>query len=288
MDRRIVVLLALGALAFLALRSRSAQAAVYYPSQPYQPAPLPTQQASVNWWDYADDIWNVVSDVGDIFDWPSGTEAPTYPDYTPPQTTPDYDWGTDYYGWEADTPPESASVDIWEFPYEPYVPTPTPQPSYSYSVTVPQEYQSAIADAANQYGVPPDTLARLLYQESAFRPDVIFCQTLSSTGAMGIAQFMPATAQEVANKIGAFDPCQPIPSIYAAAYYLKWCLLTVGSGKWIDAVAAYNWGVGNVINYLRNGGAIPQETVQYTAFIIGTPYGTTTYAGTTSTIGIRG
>jgi soluble lytic murein transglycosylase-like protein len=158
---------------------------------------------------------------------------------------------------------EAASDDLSYYYDEPYS-----IPMDVFSVEVPEQYRQAISDAAAQYGVPPDTLARLLWQESRFREDIIFCQTLSSAGAQGIAQFMPATAADVANQIGYFDPCEPYGSIIAASYYLF--TLYRQTGNWLDAVAAYNWGIGNVMQF-RSGAdmTVPQETRDYTAAILG-------------------
>ena len=43
-----------------------------------------------------------------------------------------------------------------------------------------------------QLGIPPDLLARMAYQESRFREDIITGTTASSAGALGILQLMPA------------------------------------------------------------------------------------------------
>jgi soluble lytic murein transglycosylase-like protein len=159
---------------------------------------------------------------------------------------------------EGELPPYEPPIEGWD----------TTMEGTAFSVEVPEQYRQPILDNATQFGVPPDVLARLLWQESRFRDDIVFCQTLSSAGAKGIAQFMPATARDVAQRIGYFDPCEPYGSIRASAYYLG--SLYKQTGNWLDAVAAYNWGIGNVLQY-RAGAAktIPEETKQYTAAIVG-------------------
>lgn len=120
-------------------------------------------------------------------------------------------------------------------------------------------YLSAIAIAEAKYGLPVNLLARLLHQESRFRQDIITGQVKSSAGALGIAQFMPATAADF-----GIDPLNPFQSIDAAGKYLK--QLYKRFGNWQEALASYNWGQGNVA---RKGLAqAPTETRNYFAQIM--------------------
>jgi len=118
----------------------------------------------------------------------------------------------------------------------------------------PVKYAGMVASAEAAYDIPSDMLARLLYQECRWREDVITGRTTSPVGALGIAQFMPATAREMG--INPLDPEQAIP---AAARYLK--SLYGRFGTWAQALAAYNWGQGNVA---RKGLTLaPAETRNY-------------------------
>lgn len=120
-------------------------------------------------------------------------------------------------------------------------------------------YLGAIQAAERAYGLPSMLLARLLYQESRYRPDIISGATRSSAGAVGIAQFMPATAAEL-----GIDPRDPWSSIDAAGRYLA--QLYRRFGDWALALAAYNWGQGNVA---RSGlAAAPAETRAYYSQIL--------------------
>ena len=125
-------------------------------------------------------------------------------------------------------------------------------------------YDDLITSSANQYGIPPQVLYKLLYTESRFRPDIIDGRTKSPAGALGIAQFMPATAQqELGSTAAALDPAQAIPG---AARYLAKLQRQLG-GDLTKAVAAYNWGIGNV---QRKGlSAAPKETRDYAMNILG-------------------
>lgn len=140
----------------------------------------------------------------------------------------------------------------------------TPPVSDSFPVqTFGTKYDALIVASANNAGIPPDLLYRLLYQESRFREDIITGATRSPVGALGIAQFMPATAIEwLGSEAAALDPKKAIPG---AAKYLAW-LIRMFSGNVKAAVAAYNWGIGNVKKKgLDNA---PQETRNYVAAIL--------------------
>lgn len=120
-------------------------------------------------------------------------------------------------------------------------------------------YLGAIDEASVKNGIPKNLLARLLYQESRFRDDIITGQTVSHAGAVGIAQIVPRWHPDV-------DPLNPVESIYYAAEYLA--NLEKRFGDWETALAAYNWGMGNVSKAQTNYGSgwlahAPTETQNY-------------------------
>lgn len=115
-------------------------------------------------------------------------------------------------------------------------------------------YLNAIKTAENKYDLPTNLLLRLIYQESHFRADIISGQTKSAVGAVGIAQFMPATARQF-----GINPLNPMQSIDAAGLYLK--QLYSQFGDWEKAVASYNWGQGNVAK--KGLAKAPTETKNY-------------------------
>ncbi len=87
----------------------------------------------------------------------------------------------------------------------------------------------------------PSELALLPFIESAFNP-----QAQSSARASGIWQFMPATGKDFALKQNLFrdDRRDVLASTRAALDYLQ--RLNRQFGDWHLALAAYNWGEGNV------------------------------------------
>ena len=121
-------------------------------------------------------------------------------------------------------------------------------------------YAQAISDAEVKYSIPTDLLARLLYQESGFRPEVISGAVRSSVGAIGIAQFMPTTAADL-----HINPLDPVAAIDAAGLYLS--RLHHEFGSWVAALGAYNFGAGNYIKYEKGAVQLPTETVNYIAEI---------------------
>lgn len=125
------------------------------------------------------------------------------------------------------------------------------------------KYDSLIKSSAEQYGIDPTILYKLLWKESRFREDIITGAKRSPAGALGIAQFMPATAvEELGSVDAALDPSIAIPG---AARYLAKLIRSTGSLQ--GGVAAYNWGVGNV---KRKGlASSPAETRDYVLAITG-------------------
>ena len=126
-------------------------------------------------------------------------------------------------------PPEPASA-------EPVVvSTPVPvslDPSHS------NDPLELIRAAAIREGLPPEFVASVARIESAFRTNAI-----SSKGAVGIMQLMPATAQA----LGA-DPHDVRQNIDAGTRLLR-DLLIKYDGDVVKALAAYNAGAGAVNRY---------------------------------------
>lgn len=101
-----------------------------------------------------------------------------------------------------------------------------------------------VANAAEvKYGLPHDLIARMAYQESHFRDDIINGSTASPAGALGIMQIVPKWHPTL-SRAQILDPYTAIP--YAASYVKS---LYTQFGTWDKAVAAYNAGPGNVTKY---------------------------------------
>jgi soluble lytic murein transglycosylase-like protein len=123
--------------------------------------------------------------------------------------------------------------------------------------SVPEEQlQSMIDEAARSESIAPDLLRRVIRQESGARPCAV-----SSRGAQGLMQLMPATGRE----FGLVDPFEPRQNLAAGARYLKQ-LLTRYGGDVTMALAAYNAGPARV----DQAGGIPPipETIRYVGSIL--------------------
>jgi len=106
-----------------------------------------------------------------------------------------------------------------------------------------EKYLPALRAAELRYGLPPDLLARVAYQESRFRDDIVNGTTRSSAGAVGLMQVVPRWHPTL-GEAGALDPARAID--YAGNYLRQ---LHVQFKSWPLAVAAYNAGPGNVQKY---------------------------------------
>ena len=74
-------------------------------------------------------------------------------------------------------------------------------------------------------------------------------QAVSGAGCQGIAQFAPATWQECVARGWAPDgssPFDPLLAIPAQARYMTWLQARFPSKSIRQALASYNWGLGNV------------------------------------------
>ena len=117
-----------------------------------------------------------------------------------------------------------------------------------------RKYLHHIVEEIEQRGMPTE-LALLPFIESAFNP-----QAVSSAKASGMWQFMPATGRDFDLKQNAFrDDRRDIQaSTRAALDYLQ--RLYNQFGDWHLALAAYNWGEGNVAKAIARNQKAGLET----------------------------
>lgn len=123
--------------------------------------------------------------------------------------------------------------------------------------------QDLIAAAAARYGVPANLATAQARAESNFNQNAV-----SPAGAIGVFQLMPATAAWL-----GVDPYNIEQNIDGGVRYLSQ-LLTQYGGDVKKALAAYNWGPGNLAKSIaKHGdgwlGYLPTETANYIARITG-------------------
>ena len=123
-------------------------------------------------------------------------------------------------------------------------------------------YVVDIAEAAHRFGIPAAWIAAVLAAESNGDPLAV-----SSAGAMGLMQLMPATWEEqrALHRLGS-DPFQPRDNILAGSGYLRamWDRYRNITGM----LAAYNFGPGRYDEYLAGERDLPAETRDYIAALV--------------------
>ncbi len=92
------------------------------------------------------------------------------------------------------------------------------------------QHEALARSYAARYGISADLVCAFIDQESGWAP-----RALSSKGAMGLMQLMPATAQ----RFGAFDPYDPEQNIAAGTRYLTTLMWEFHGDERLVAAAFY-------------------------------------------------
>ena len=117
-----------------------------------------------------------------------------------------------------------------------------------------QDFESIIQEAGQRYRVDPALIRAVIQAESGGNPLAV-----SRAGARGLMQLMPDTAAE----LGVTNPFDPTQNIMGGTSYLR-RLLDRYRGDVKLALAAYNWGMGNLE---RHPEAMPRETKNFIAAV---------------------
>lgn len=127
-----------------------------------------------------------------------------------------------------------------------------------------EPFKALVLSAALSAGVPWEMMAAEIGQESGWDPSIVN----PASGATGIAQFEPATAAQLG--VDPLDPQSAIPGMAGYLASLHRELSDQGYPQWSYALAAYDWGIGNVLHALNAGmppNTWPQETRHYVSVI---------------------
>lgn len=119
---------------------------------------------------------------------------------------------------------------------------------YALQYGIPYELAAAIRSTAVQEGIDPDLAFRLVQVESEFKQTAV-----SSAGALGLTQLMPATAQFLQPGITREEIFDRDTNLRLGFGYLR-SLLRVYDGDIDEALHAYNRGPGTVDRIRASGG----------------------------------
>jgi soluble lytic murein transglycosylase-like protein len=147
---------------------------------------------------------------------------------------------------------------LLDVPPVPPMPAPRLEPPAGSAQKRPRRlpYDGVVQEAARLYRVSARLIHAVIFAESAYRADAV-----SSKGAIGLMQLMPATARGY-----GIDPSDPEQNIHGGAQHLR-KLLDLFEENVPLALAAYNAGAGAV---LRHEGIPPYpETAQYVTRVLG-------------------
>jgi soluble lytic murein transglycosylase len=138
------------------------------------------------------------------------------------------------------------------------------QPAWYLRLRYPLRYQAIVQAHSRNYRLDPALLAAVIYTESKFDADA-----RSSSGAIGLMQLLPATAEGIALHTGGSrfrvsDLYNPELNIRYGSWYLRHLLDKYGDER--TALAAYNAGQDNVDRWRAAGEGIQfPETRNYVA-----------------------
>ena len=113
-----------------------------------------------------------------------------------------------------------------------------------------------------------------LLLEQAWRESRWDALAVGKAGEYGLMQIHPATWKQWAAKLDLHDPFDPQSNIRMAAAYWGWLddqVAAEGHPEVYWLLAAYNWGINNLLTLLEEGGAweeIPLERREYATGII--------------------
>jgi soluble lytic murein transglycosylase len=142
------------------------------------------------------------------------------------------------------------------------------QPGYEqnradWELFYPRPFQKLIETNAQEAGLSREVLFALVRTESAFQPDIV-----SRAGALGLAQLMPATAADMADRIknrggpdytgnGGPDLRDPAVNVHLGAVYLRY--LSERLENPFLVILAYNGGMNRVRRWRNGEQGLPAE-----------------------------
>lgn len=122
-----------------------------------------------------------------------------------------------------------------------------------------------IGEASERFDIPEEWIRRVMRAESGGRTRIDGRPVVSSAGAMGLMQLMPATWRAMRERFALGpDPHDPHDNILAGTAYLR---LMYDRFGYPGLFAAYNAGPARYADYLSDRRPLPPETLAYVATI---------------------
>jgi soluble lytic murein transglycosylase len=123
-------------------------------------------------------------------------------------------------------------------------------------LSLPLSYQNIIRSQAAANHLDPALIAAVIYAETRYDPRT------SPTGAEGLMQIEPQTAEFLAHRSGGYafrvsDLSEPSVNIAYGSYYLRY-LMNEYDNSLVATLAAYNGGETNVDRWLSQAGVSPR------------------------------
>lgn len=127
-------------------------------------------------------------------------------------------------------------------------------------------WQKLVEAASTRFGVPASWIRAAMARESAGHTTLHGAPIVSSAGAMGLMQLMPATWSEMRARYGfGNDPFDPHDNIFAGTAYLREMFDRFG---YPDLFAAYQAGPGRLQSVLAGQNRLPPTTESYLESIV--------------------
>ena len=114
-------------------------------------------------------------------------------------------------------------------------------------------FEEIFQSVAGKHKLDWHLMVEQCFRESRFDPLAV-----GTDNEMGQMQIKPATWDDWAPKVGVFDPFDPESNISVAGAYLAWLheqLIAVDRPEPYWLLAAYDWGIANVLKLLETGGS---------------------------------
>ena len=123
----------------------------------------------------------------------------------------------------------------------------------------PRQYTHEIDKYSREYNLPKSFIASIINIESSYDKNAI-----SNAGAKGLMQLLPSTAFDCAKRLDISIEEEQLfdgeVSIMLGCFYLRY-LLDLFDNNWINTLVAYNWGYGNVRDWIAMGNVEGNGTI---------------------------